>query len=93
MFDALAEVGWDRSQLQKLAGLNLIRVFKAVEDVRDSLVKTEPYDIPIPDEDLEKALQIETCRSDYTPPSSVTPDEPVTTLAPIPPPEPTTKKE
>lgn len=42
LFDLLAEDGhgyepWNREDLQKLAGLNLIRVYKEVENVRDQL--------------------------------------------------------
>lgn len=42
LFDLLAENGhgyepWNREDLQKLAGLNLIRVYKEVEHVRDQL--------------------------------------------------------
>lgn len=45
-------VPWTSDELKKLASLNLIRVFKAVEAVRDSM-KDEPIiDDPIPYNDV-----------------------------------------
>lgn len=66
LFDALGEKGWTSQQLKQLAGLNLIRVFKRVEAVRDEQHEKEPYDVVIPDADLATAGQLEECRSDYT---------------------------
>ncbi|KAI4468174.1 microsomal dipeptidase [Holotrichia oblita] len=43
---------WTDENLQKLAGLNLIRVFKKAEEVRDSLAHEQPYQYWIPEEDL-----------------------------------------
>jgi membrane dipeptidase len=57
LFDKLSEEGldyepWTRDELQKLAGLNLIRVMKAVENVRDSLRSEKPYEGLVPYDDL-----------------------------------------
>ncbi|KAG5677304.1 hypothetical protein PVAND_007073 [Polypedilum vanderplanki] len=57
IFDLLAEEGhdwepWTEEELKKLAGLNLIRVFKQVEAIRDSLIDEEIIDQPIPYEDV-----------------------------------------
>ncbi|CAL7944393.1 unnamed protein product [Xylocopa violacea] len=45
LFDRLYESNvnprWTKEELEKLAGRNLIRVFKAVEEVRDTLAKSE----------------------------------------------------
>lgn len=69
LFDRLAEDGhgyepWSENDLKKLAGLNLIRVFRQVEAVRDSLQKELPYDVPIPFEDLTRDNPSQGCRTD-----------------------------
>lgn len=69
LFDRLAEDGhgyepWSANDLKKLAGLNLIRVFRQVEAVRDSLQKELPYDVPIPFEDLTRDNPSQGCRTD-----------------------------
>jgi len=70
LFDLLAEEGhdwkpWTRDELKKLAGLNLIRVFKEVEAVRDSLKNTKIIDDPVPYEDVITANKNATdCRTD-----------------------------
>ncbi|XP_065077833.1 dipeptidase 1-like [Ochlerotatus camptorhynchus] len=46
---------WTREELRKLAGLNLLRVFKQVERVRDNLLALPPYENIIPFVDFEKA--------------------------------------
>ncbi|XP_053689023.1 dipeptidase 1-like [Sabethes cyaneus] len=46
---------WTREELRKLAGLNLLRVFRAVEQVRDSMADVAPYENIIPFEEFEKA--------------------------------------
>lgn len=66
LFDKLAERGWSKNELKQLAGQNLLRVFKDVENVRDSLKNTKPYEKIIPVEDLRASQQTETCRSDFT---------------------------
>lgn len=85
LFDALFEKDWTREELKKLAGLNIIRVLKRVEAVRNELHDKEPYDVVIPDEDLTEAGQLEECRSDYKKPEVVTeptvPTEEPTTVA------------
>lgn len=70
LFDLLAEEGhdwtpWTAEELKKLAGLNLIRVFKQVEAVRDSLKNTEPNDKPVPYGDvLDNNENVKQCRTD-----------------------------
>ena len=73
LFDLLAEEGhgwqpWTAEELKKLAGLNLIRVFKGVEAVRDSRRDVEIIDDPIPYVDMMDMMKtnpiFETCRTD-----------------------------
>lgn len=70
LFDKLAGSGhgyepWTKEELKKLAGLNLIRVFKDVERVRDSLRDEIVLDEPIPYEDIKNENpNVETCRTD-----------------------------
>ena len=70
IFDKLAEGGptftpWSREELKKLAGENLIRVFKEVGRVRDSLKSEKPIDDPIPYNDiLNQNPQVAGCRTD-----------------------------
>jgi membrane dipeptidase len=70
LFDMLAEDGhgfvpWTAEELKKLAFLNFIRVFKAVEHVRDSM-KDEPIiDDPISYNDvIEQNPKAGDCRTD-----------------------------
>lgn len=68
LFDALAEDGhgyepWNREELQKLAGLNLIRVYKEVENVRDQLRNQVPNDRSISRADLTATNVTMTCRT------------------------------
>ncbi|XP_012944430.1 dipeptidase 1 [Aplysia californica] len=44
LFAELLRRGWTPGDLEKLAGRNLIRVFKEVERVRDSLVNEPPFE-------------------------------------------------
>uniref|UniRef100_A0A182Q7L6 Dipeptidase n=1 Tax=Anopheles farauti TaxID=69004 RepID=A0A182Q7L6_9DIPT len=64
LFDMLANgvmrsgekfTAWSREDLQKLAGLNLLRVFREVESIRDMLVDEDPYEDLIPYEEFERA--------------------------------------
>lgn len=70
LFDKLAEPGhgyepWTREELKKLAGLNLIRVFKDVEIIRDSLKNEQVIDDPIPYNDIKtENPDVGTCRTD-----------------------------
>lgn len=70
LFDKLAEPNhgypaWTRDELKKLAGLNLIRVFKDVERVRDSLKNEKPIDDPIPYDDIKNENpSVGDCRTD-----------------------------
>lgn len=55
---------WNREDLQKLAGLNLIRVYKEVENVRDQLRNgTIVNDKSISREDLLATNMTLTCRT------------------------------
>lgn len=70
LFDKLFEGGegwepWTKDELKKLAGLNLIRVFKDVERVRDNLKGQKIIDEPIPYNDIiTQNPSVGTCRSD-----------------------------
>lgn len=46
---------WTREDLQKLAGLNLLRVFREVERIRDSLLEEDPFEDLIPYEEFVRA--------------------------------------
>ncbi|KAG5677303.1 hypothetical protein PVAND_007072 [Polypedilum vanderplanki] len=70
LFDLLAEEGndwepWSAEDLKKLAGLNLLRAFKAVEAVRDSMKTATIIDEPVPYEDVISAnANAADCRTD-----------------------------
>jgi membrane dipeptidase len=70
LFDRLAKKGrgyepWSRDELKNLAGMNLIRVFKDVEKVRDSMVTEKILDDPIPYDDIKAENQeVIQCRTD-----------------------------
>jgi membrane dipeptidase len=69
LFDALATEGlgyepWTREELQKLAGLNLIRVLRDVELVRDALKLEKPYEGLVPYDDYVAKDPDAGCRSD-----------------------------
>ena len=70
LFDKLAEdrhgyVPWTRDELKKLAGENLIRVFKDVERIRDSMKDVKPIDDPIPYDDIKtQNPNVGDCRND-----------------------------
>lgn len=70
LFDLLAEEGhdwnpWTADELKKLAGLNLIRVFKDVEKIRDSLKNSEIIDDPVPYKDvIDDNENAKECRTD-----------------------------
>ncbi|KAH9510022.1 dipeptidase 1 (renal) [Bulinus truncatus] len=61
LFAELLRRGWSTEDLEKLAGKNLIRVFKEVEKVKESLAKEQPYENLIPDNELINR----TCRSNF----------------------------
>ncbi|XP_057185202.1 dipeptidase 1 [Triplophysa rosa] len=61
--DLVAELlrrGWTDEDITKALGRNLLRVFKEVERVRDSLKDLKPDDIPIPLKEVQNP-----CRTDY----------------------------
>lgn len=70
LFDRLAEEGhgfepWTRDELKNLAGLNLIRVFKDVERVRDQLKGSELYEEFVPYDDvIASNPHVAECRTD-----------------------------
>ncbi|KAJ7986034.1 hypothetical protein DPEC_G00346630 [Dallia pectoralis] len=51
---------WTNEDVKAALGGNLLRVFKEVEEVRDSLTQTAPDDLPIPYEEVEN-----NCRTSY----------------------------
>ncbi|XP_044252299.1 dipeptidase 1-like [Tribolium madens] len=62
LFDKLKEKNpqrWTIPNLEKLAGKNLYRVFKRVEEVKIELASVTPDESLIPDEDLEENASIE----------------------------------
>lgn len=65
LFDELADRGWSRSDLRKLASENILRVMRRVEAVRDSLVDVLPYDFPVPVADIQATGQTTDCRTDF----------------------------
>jgi membrane dipeptidase len=70
LFDRLGAGGdnfepWTREELKNLAGLNLIRVFKDVERVRDSMKNVKILDDPIPYDDIKtQNPNVADCRTD-----------------------------
>lgn len=52
LFKELSSRGWAREDLKKLAGRNLIRVFKEVEAVRDAKKDIQPYEDIIPEDEV-----------------------------------------
>ncbi|XP_048511025.1 dipeptidase 1 isoform X2 [Athalia rosae] len=68
LFAELLARGWSEKDVQKLAGLNLIRVFKAVEQVRDRMAGEgiEPLEEEIPRDDVIGRLY---CRYPIMPPT------------------------
>lgn len=70
LFDRLAESGhgyvpWSKEELKKLAGENLIRVFKDVEKIRDSLKNSAIIDDPVPYSDIiNENPEVGLCRTD-----------------------------
>lgn len=56
---------WTRKDLQKLAGLNLLRVFREVEKVRDTMANVSPYEDLIPyQEFVDAGVADQPCMSD-----------------------------
>ncbi|XP_058460285.1 dipeptidase 1 isoform X2 [Malaya genurostris] len=56
---------WSRDNLQKLAGLNLLRVFRQVEKIRDSMWTYPPYEDLIPyQEFVDAGVEEQPCMSD-----------------------------
>lgn len=70
LFDRLAESGhgykpWSKEELKKLAGQNLIRVFKDVEKIRDSLKNAVILADPVPYNDIKtENPDVALCRTD-----------------------------
>lgn len=62
--ELLKDPRWTDEDLKKLAGLNLIRVFKEAEEVRDQLADEAPWDAIIPDQDIANHLS---CVSPWVP--------------------------
>ncbi|GAB0093963.1 Dipeptidase [Sergentomyia squamirostris] len=71
LFDKLAQSGhgyepWSLQDLKKLAGLNLLRVMRAVEQVAAGLVTKQPYELLIPNEDIYNFNENQTCKTDFS---------------------------
>ena len=70
LFDKLAESGhgyepWSSEDLKKLAGENLIRVFKDVERIRDSMKNVKILADPVPYDDIKtQNPNVGVCRTD-----------------------------
>lgn len=63
---------WTREELQKLAGLNLIRVMKEVENVRDSLKCLAPISGTISNSELlGNNTEAPMCRTNFNPNTKV----------------------
>ncbi|XP_041077258.1 dipeptidase 1-like [Polyodon spathula] len=61
--DLVAELlrrGWTDTEVKAALGDNLLRVFREVEKVRDSMNTTKPYEVPIPYADV-----VNPCRTMY----------------------------
>ncbi|XP_055703938.1 dipeptidase 1-like isoform X2 [Phlebotomus papatasi] len=70
LFDKLAQPGhgyepWTPEELKKLAGLNILRVMRQVEQVAAGLVSEEPYELNIPDEDIHAFDPNQSCKTDF----------------------------
>ncbi|XP_059163134.1 dipeptidase 1-like [Physella acuta] len=50
LFSELLRRGWSSADLEKLAGANLVRVFKQAEKVRDELASLPPYENLLPED-------------------------------------------
>ncbi|KAK3871895.1 hypothetical protein Pcinc_022983 [Petrolisthes cinctipes] len=56
--ELLLDQTWTDEDLRKLVGLNIVRVMKQVEQVRDNLMSEAPWDQPIPPEDLQRSPRL-----------------------------------
>lgn len=67
LFSELIRRGYTEEDLLKLAGKNLVRVFRAVEQERDNLRSQAPYEQPIFEVDMDyNATQfVPMCRTDF----------------------------
>ncbi|XP_059622210.1 dipeptidase 1-like [Phlebotomus argentipes] len=71
LFDKLAQPDhgfepWTPEELKKLAGLNLLRVMREVEQVAAGLSNEDPYEVNIPDEDIHAFDPNQSCKTDFT---------------------------
>lgn len=74
LFDLLADpdenyntfVPWTDEELRKLAGLNTLRVMRAVEQVSRDLANEAPIDDLIPEEDVYNLENNQQCKTDFT---------------------------
>lgn len=68
---------WTADELKKLAGENILRVMRAVEQVSRDMANEAPVDGLIPDEDVYNLAQDQACKTDfeYTPTSFDAPVE------------------
>lgn len=63
IFVELLRLGWSETDLEKLAGTNMLRVMRRVEEVKQELAFTEPIEEWIPIEDLRPEHKL--CLTDY----------------------------
>lgn len=86
LFDLLASPtrpdvpAWTAEELKKLAGENLLRVMRGVEQVARDMADVVPIETLIPDEEIYAHEPNQSCKTDYTytPPST---EEPFVELA------------
>ena len=57
---------WTAEELRKLAGKNLLRVLRAVEEKAKELKNETPIDENIPDEDIYSSAPDQSCKTDFT---------------------------
>ena len=62
---------WTLEELKKLAGLNILRVMRAVEKLADDWKDVTPVDELIPEEEIYNLANDQSCKTDFT----YTPDE------------------
>lgn len=73
LFDLLAEpddlykdfIPWSREDLKKLAGLNFLRVMRAVEQKKRDLVNEQPFEDWIPMKDVADLDNNQDCKTDF----------------------------
>ncbi|XP_006823133.1 dipeptidase 2-like, partial [Saccoglossus kowalevskii] len=62
LVEEMVKRGWSDKNIEKLIGLNLVRVFQEIEEVRDSMKDILPYEEWLPEDDSESEANNE-CRT------------------------------